>query len=190
MSDLHVGQGGGGAEDSELGGGVRAGQHQLHLVRVEAWLYGQPGGPLVPGRGCAPEAGRHQQVGHGHAQHTRLLLAYGLWLHRAWVQTWGPGRERGRDWLLRKVYSVVQGWRIFVGQPGSQHRPPGFPWQQANGFFPLDFGLLQKISFVANASLWYSYILLSKIIFTNEHDFYDFWSVNVIARSFLRHVKA
>ena len=40
------------------------------------------------------------------------------------------------------------------------------------GFFPLYFALLQKISSVAKKTLWYSHVLLSKIIFTNEHYFF------------------
>ena len=92
--------------------------------------------------------------------------------------------SQGSD-QMSSVMEWFQGWHIFVGQPGSEHRP-GFPRQKANGFFPLDFALLQKISSVANKSWWYLHVLFSKILFTNEHYFYDFWSVNAIARIFFK----
>ena len=95
VSDLQAGQGGGGAVHGELGGGVRAGQHELRLVQVQARLHGQPGGPRGPRGDGAVQAGRHQQLGHGHAQHARLLLAQRLWLQRARVQTW-EGKGEGR----------------------------------------------------------------------------------------------
>lgn len=43
-------------------------------------------------------------------------------------------------------------------------------------------GLLQGMSSVSNIGLLYLHVLFSKIIFTDEHPFYNFCSENAIAR--------
>ena len=82
--------------------------------------------------------------------------------------------------LINRLNSIEMAYFCW---PTRKLASPWFPQQKANGIFPLGFGLLQKIRSVANTHLWYLHVLFSKIIFTNEHHFYDFWSVNAITRS-------
>ncbi len=59
----------------------------------------------------------------------------------------------------------------------------GSTQQKANRIFPLVCGLKLKISAVANIYLWFFHIKLIKIIISNKHNFYEFWSLNKISRS-------
>lgn len=89
MPDLHVGQGGSGAIDCELSWRMQVWEQQLILVGVEARLYGQPGADLFPWECTALHACFHQQVGHGHAEHTGLLVSHWLKGHGTCVEAWG-----------------------------------------------------------------------------------------------------
>ena len=51
--------------------------------------------------------------------------------------------EQGQLLHCYIVYRGVQGWRIFVGQPGSKHRH-GFPRQKANCVFPIGFCIIAE----------------------------------------------
>lgn len=67
--------------------------------------------------------------------------------------------------VLPTIY--IEGCRdyIFCG-PTLKLASPWFPHKKVK-----DFGLLTKISSVANRSLWYLHILFSEIIFTKLHHF-------------------
>lgn len=104
LPDLHVGQGGSGAVDSELSWWVQVWEQQLGLVRVEAWLYGQYGADLFPREGTALQDCFHQQVGHGHAEHTGLLVGHWLQGHGTCVEAWGKNSQ----WWFKIHYWCVR----------------------------------------------------------------------------------
>lgn len=63
----------------------------------------------------------------------------------------------------------------------SKHHPAWFPQQSANGFIPFAFGLLQKNKLCGKQQL----MILTYFVQQDhlEDHFYDFRSVNTIARS-------
>ncbi len=90
------------------------------------------------------------------------------------VSVWSPWMwsfVMSSAWSRTCSNKVLQWWCIFVGQCL-------FPRQKPNRIFPLNFGLMQT-----SRSFWLLHILLIMIVFTNKHNFYQFWSLNKITRS-------
>lgn len=93
FSNLHSGQGCCRAINCDFSRWVQVWEQQLSLVWIEAWFYRQSGTNLHPREGTALQARLHQQVGHGDAEYTGLLVSHGLQGHGACVEAWGIGQK-------------------------------------------------------------------------------------------------
>ena len=81
------------------------------------------------------------------------------------------------------VVNTIYSLNVFHRRLTWKLASPWSPRQKAYGIPRLDVGLFKKISFVADTRLWYSHVLFSKIIFTEEPYFCDFPSIKETYRS-------